>query len=166
MRWRMALVALLGLLAVSGCAAAADTQAAGYNQADVRFNQQMITHHRRTIQLAELAVDRGGSAYVRDLAKEIIPNEQADIREMSGWLTSWSEAVPAEEKAEEGAELRKGAGFDRGWLTMLKGHLEHGVHMAKEVQTAGRHAPTRRLADRIIQVQSGELTAIAERLAL
>ena len=83
------MIAFLGLLAAGACSASAETQA-GYNQADVRFNQQMITHHRQTIQLAELAAERGGGDYVRKLAKEIIPNEQADIQKMSGWLTSWS----------------------------------------------------------------------------
>lgn len=158
-------VALLGLLAaVSGCSASADTSA-GYNEADVRFSQQMIAHHRQTIHLAELASERGGSAYVRELSAKIIPGEQADIQKMSGWLKSWQQAVPAEEATEEGDQLRAGAGFDRGWLTMLSGHLEHGIHMAKEIQTKGEHAPTRQLADEIVHVQSDELAAITKRLA-
>ncbi|MEU8397568.1 DUF305 domain-containing protein [Nonomuraea sp. NPDC048892] len=161
----MALIAFLGLLAAGACSASAETQA-GYNQADVRFNQQMITHHRQTIQLAELAAERGGGDYVRKLAKEIIPNEQADIQKMSGWLTSWSESVPADEKTDEGAELKAGDGFDRGWLTLLKGHLEHGVHMAKEIQSTGEHAATRELADRIVTVQTEELSAIGKQLAI
>ncbi|MEV5494097.1 DUF305 domain-containing protein [Nonomuraea fuscirosea] len=161
----MALIALLALVAAGACSASADTQA-GYNQADVQFNQQMITHHRQTIQLAELASERGGGDYVRKLAKEIIPKEQADIQKMSGWLTSWSEAVPAEEKTDEGAELKAGDGFDRGWLTLLKGHLEHGVHMAKEIQGTGQHTGTKQLADQIVTNQTEELTAIGKQLAI
>ncbi|MFC5827003.1 DUF305 domain-containing protein [Nonomuraea insulae] len=107
-------VALLGLLAaVSGCSAAADTSA-GYNEADVRFSQQMIAHHRQTIHLAELATERGGSAYVRELSAKIIPGEQADIQKMSGWLKSWQQAVPAEEAAEEVISCGPGPGSTGG----------------------------------------------------
>ncbi|MDP4505455.1 DUF305 domain-containing protein [Nonomuraea turcica] len=163
MRVWTAVVTLLGLLAVAGCAAAADTSA-GYDQADVRFNQQMIIHHRQTIQLAELAADRSSSSYVRELSKKLIAAEQADIQKMSEWLKSWQQPVPAEEPSQEATELRAGPGFDRGWLTVLSRHLEHGIHMAKEVQTSGKHEPTRLLADRIVREQGEELATIADRL--
>lgn len=160
----MVLVALVGLLSVAGCAAAAEP-AEAYEQADVRFSQQMITHHRETIQLAELGAERG-NAYVKELSGKIIPAEQADIKTMSGWLTSWKEQIPAEaEAAKRGSELPAGSGFERGWLTLLSGHLEHGIHMAKEVQSTGKHQPTRSLADRIVREQGEQLAEIGKRLA-
>ncbi|MEW9550233.1 DUF305 domain-containing protein [Nonomuraea sp. NPDC050783] len=164
MRLRTAAAALLiaSLTMLTGCAAAGADP--GYSEADVRFSQQMIAHHRETIHLAELAAERGSGAYVRELSARIIPGEKADITTMSGWLTSWKQPVPAEEPSTAATELKAGPGFDQGWLTMMSAHLEHGVHMAKEVQAAGRHQPTRELAGRIITTQTGEIAEIAGHL--
>ncbi|MEV0629103.1 DUF305 domain-containing protein [Nonomuraea wenchangensis] len=166
MRFRMTTAALLTTLLTiplaAGCAAAGADP--GYSQADVRFNQQMITHHRETIHLAGLAVERGSGAYVRDLGAKLIPKEQADIKAMSDWLTSWDQPVPKEETSAAGAELKAGPGFDRGWLTLVSKHLEHGIHMAEEVRTGGVHGPTRELADRIVKSQTEEIAEIAGHL--
>ncbi|MFB4262132.1 DUF305 domain-containing protein [Nonomuraea sp. GTA35] len=164
MRWKTAIVAMLGLLLAAGCAAAAETEKA-YAQADVTFNQEMITHHQQTIQLAEAAAGRAGSAYVRDLAGKLIPAERADIAMMESWLRSWNETVPVKPVAAMGADLPEGDGFDRAWLKALSEHLHHGVMMAETVRTSGRHGPTLELAGKIIQVQNAELKEIGERLA-
>ncbi|TDD23229.1 DUF305 domain-containing protein [Nonomuraea diastatica] len=164
MRLRMAILVILCLLAASGCGASASAQD-GYGPADVRFNQQMIIHHRQTIQLAELAAERTATAWVKELSGKLIAGDKADIEAMSGWLKSWNEQVPSEQPAKEGEELRAGPGFDRGWLTMVSEHLRHGIHMAEEVRTSGRHQPTLQLAGRIIRNQNAELSGIAERLA-
>ncbi|WP_344475092.1 DUF305 domain-containing protein [Nonomuraea monospora] len=163
MRWKTAIMALLGLLLAAGCAAAAETEKA-YAQADVTFNQEMITHHQQTIQLAEAASGRAGSAYVRELAGKLIPEERADIAMMESWLRSWNETVPVRQAAGSAADLPEGDGFDRAWLTALSEHLHHGVMMAETVRESGRHGPTLELAEKIIKVQNGELKEIGERL--
>ncbi|MGR6917415.1 DUF305 domain-containing protein [[Actinomadura] parvosata] len=164
MRTKTAIVVLLGLLLTAGCAAAAGTEKA-YAQADVTFNQEMITHHQQTIGLAEVADGRAGSSYVRDLAARLVPEERADIAMMESWLRSWSEPVPMEPDAGIGAGLTRGDGFDRAWLTALSEHLHHGVMMAESVRGAGRHGPTLEPAGKIIQVRNAELKEIGERLA-
>ncbi|GAA4950132.1 hypothetical protein GCM10023334_064280 [Nonomuraea thailandensis] len=157
-------MALLGLLLAAGCAAAAETEKA-YAQADVTFNQEMITHHQQTIQLAEAAAGRAGSSYVRDLAGKLIPEERADIAMMESWLRSWNETVPVKPVAAMGADLPEGDAFDGAWLRALSEHLHHGVMMAETVRKSGRHGPTLELAGKIIQVQNAELKEIGERLA-
>ncbi|MCK2216100.1 DUF305 domain-containing protein [Actinomadura sp. ATCC 31491] len=164
MRLRMAAVLLTILLVpVAGCAAAGAEP--GYSEADVRFNQQMITHHRETIHLAELAAKRGSGAYVRELGARLIPEEQADITAMSGWLKSWDQAVPPEEASTAATGLKAGPGFDQGWLTMVSEHLQHGIHMAEELRAGGKHAPTRELAERIVKAQTAEIAEIAGHLS-
>nr|SBO97922.1 putative lipoprotein [Nonomuraea gerenzanensis] len=156
-------MALLGLLLAAGCAAAAETEKT-YVQADVVFNQEMITHHQQTIQLAEAADGRAGSSYVRELAGKLIPEERADIAMMESWLRSWNEAVPVKAAAGTGKDLPEGDGFDRAWLTALSEHLHHGVMMAETVRKSGRHGPTLELAEKIIEVQNAELKEITGRL--
>ncbi|GAA3245083.1 DUF305 domain-containing protein [Nonomuraea helvata] len=158
-------MALLGLVLAAGCAAAADTSSdtsVDHVKVDVVFSQEMIAHHQQTIQLAEVAAERGRSSYVRELAKKLIPEEKADIEMMSSWLRSWREPLPPEPTTRMGSELKAGAEFDRQWLKELSGHLEHGVMMAEEVRKAGRHGPTLELADKVVQAQKAELADIAE----
>ncbi|WP_433437120.1 DUF305 domain-containing protein [Nonomuraea sp. CA-141351] len=153
-------MALLGLVLAAGCAAAADTSV-DHVQADVVFSQEMITHHQQTIQLAEVAAERGKSSYVRDLSKKLIAEEKADIEMMSSWLRSWKEPLPPEPTTQMGSELKAGPDFDRQWLKELTGHLEHGVQMAEAVSKAGKHGPTLELAGKVVQAQKAELADIA-----
>ncbi|WP_214322761.1 DUF305 domain-containing protein [Nonomuraea sediminis] len=138
---------------------------ADHDQADVRFSEDMIVHHRQTIQLAKLASGRGESAYVRGLSAKLVPAEEADIATMSAWLRSWQAPPPPVPVAQVGAELRAGPGFDRRWMAALSTQLEHGIQMAEAVKAAGRHGPTRELADRIITEHRATLADLAKRPA-
>lgn len=172
--------ALIGLLVLvlAGCsmAGAGTTPAAqngsDANQTDVRFAQQMIPHHRQSIQLAKLVVKRSSSEFVKTTAAEITTAETAEIELMSGWLKSWSIDVPADGKAvhsmpgmlsaAEVSVLEKASGqaFDRQWLSTMLKHLNSGVQMATTALATGQHPPTKTLAQEIITEQTARITAI------
>ncbi|GAA3039919.1 DUF305 domain-containing protein [Streptosporangium longisporum] len=148
--------------------------------ADVRFSQEMISHHRCTIRLAGLVKDRTDDPYVRDLAAALVRGESADIELMTGWLRSWKAEVPAEgDPDDHGAhdmpgmvsaaqfsslERRSGAGFDRMWLTVLGRHLDSGVRMSQVVIALGRHRPTARMAGRLVTEQRARIKEIGAKL--
>ncbi|MET7460861.1 DUF305 domain-containing protein [Nonomuraea sp. NPDC005501] len=194
----VAVLAVLGVQLVAGCAAASQAQPAppaamagaatqdGHAEADVSFSQEMITHHRLTIRLAELAPDRSDTAYVRDLAGKLVAAEQKDITQMTSWLRSWKAEVPDEShaghdmpgmesgtnmagmvSADDLAALKKlsGPAFDRAWLKALADHLDAGVKMAEVAQALGKHAPTVTLARRLVEEQREEVAAIRQHLA-
>ncbi|MFF3442054.1 DUF305 domain-containing protein [Streptosporangium sp. NPDC002721] len=146
--------------------------------ADVRFSQEMIPHHRQTIQLAGLVEGRSENSYVRDLAAKIKDQESHDIDLMSDWLQMWNVEVPAEnDKAVHdmpgmlsatqisSLERRSGAAFDRLWLSVLGKHLNSGVQMAQVVIALGRHRPTIQLAETMIAAQRAQIAEIGEKLA-
>ncbi|MFC7640366.1 DUF305 domain-containing protein [Streptosporangium lutulentum] len=146
--------------------------------ADVRFSQEMISHHRQTIQLAELAADRSTDTYVRELAEKIKQSESADIELMSGWLRSWKVEVPAgnDHAAHEmpgmlsatqisSLKRRSGSDFDTLWLGVLGKHLGSGVQMAEIVVALGQHGPTGDLARKMAAEQRARISEITERLA-
>jgi uncharacterized protein (DUF305 family) len=175
---KVALVRIAALAALAaGCSPAAGEPAAqpGYTEADVRFSQHMIPHHRQTISLAELAADRTTSAYVRDLGRRLAAGEQADIDRMASWLRAWGRAVPEDHgpahvmpgmlAPEQVAELERGsgAGFDRKWLSVMVDHLESGVQMAETVQSEGAHRPTAELAEDIVTTQRARIEEIVDR---
>ncbi|MEU4833651.1 DUF305 domain-containing protein [Streptosporangium sp. NPDC023615] len=192
-RRSLAATLLVSAILTAGCSSAAVTPApavqamgvaAGRGDADVRFSQEMITHHRLTIRLAALVEGRTGNPYVRDLAAALTRDERADIELMSGWLRSWGAEVPqdagyaahASHSAHDmpgmpsaaqisSLERRSGAAFDRLWLTVLGRHLGGGVQMSQVVIALGTHRPTARLADRLVTEQRARIAEITEKLA-
>jgi len=63
--------------------------AAGQNDADVAFAQQMIPHHQQAVEMAQLAETRAESPEVKDLAADIEAAQDPEIETMTGWLDSW-----------------------------------------------------------------------------
>ncbi len=178
---------LVSAILVAGCSSAAVTAGTAVRavglagdraDADVRFSQEMIPHHRQTIQLAGLVDGRSENPYVRGLAAKIKKDEAADIDLMSGWLRSWQVEVPAEgdHAAHDmpgmlsaaqisSLEGRSGAAFDKLWLSVLGKHLDSGVRMAQVVIALGRHRPTARLAGKMVTGQRALIAEIGKRLA-
>lgn len=151
---------------------------AAYAEADVRFSQEMIPHHRQTIQLGRLVEGRAEKLYVQDIGGRLIDVEQIDIDKMVSWLKAWKQQVPPDDaeiahsmpgmlsaqqiKVLEGLS---GAEFDQSWLTVLSRHLAAGTEMAEKVLGQGRHEPTARLAREMIKNQRATIAEIAELLA-
>ncbi|MEV5595449.1 DUF305 domain-containing protein [Streptomyces sp. NPDC052496] len=107
---RVALAGALaaGALALAGCgsgdggggspAAASRSGSparAAHNDADVRFVQRMIPHHRQAVEMAEPAAARASDQEVKDLAAKIAKDQAAEIATLRGWLKSWGEPEAA-----------------------------------------------------------------------
>ncbi|MFF3274386.1 DUF305 domain-containing protein [Streptomyces chrestomyceticus] len=82
----------------SGSAAASPTASASeaaHNDADVRFMQRMIPHHRQAVEMSEPAGSRASDQEVKSLAAAISKEQTAEIATMRGWLRSWGEPEAA-----------------------------------------------------------------------
>jgi uncharacterized protein (DUF305 family) len=76
---------------------AADVTAAGrprHVDADVRFMQDMIAHHRQAVEMTALVPQRAGSASIRTLARRIEVSQDDEILLMRHWLDARGAAVP------------------------------------------------------------------------
>ncbi|MEV7219812.1 DUF305 domain-containing protein [Streptomyces sp. NPDC093681] len=158
--------------ATAAPSASASASQGQHNAADVAFAKGMIPHHRQAVEMAGLAPDRAQSAEVKKLAADIEKAQDPEIRTLSGWLTSWSEEVPAEGAmdhsmhdmggmmtAEEMTELENASGkaFDTAFMEMMIKHHEGAVEMAKTEQADGAYGPATRMAGEIISSQSAEI---------
>ncbi|WP_127354604.1 DUF305 domain-containing protein [Actinacidiphila soli] len=152
--------------------ASASASAGAHNAQDVAFAQQMITHHRQAIEMADLAATRASSSEVKSLATTIKGAQDPEIKTMSGWLTSWGAAVPQDMKgmdmssgmpgAMSTADMTKldkasGTMFDTMFLQMMVQHHQGAVTMAKTEQSKGEYGPVKTLAASIITAQTAEI---------
>lgn len=154
--------------------ATASAEAGDHNDADVSFSTEMILHHRQAIEMADMADSRASSQEVKDLATKIKGAQDPEITTLSGWLTSWGEAVPEDMSGMghdvssampgmmSGGDMDKlekasGAEFDTMFLEMMVQHHEGAIEMAKTERANGRYGPATKLADDVVKAQTAEI---------
>jgi uncharacterized protein (DUF305 family) len=156
----------------ASASATATASAGAHNAADTGFAQQMISHHRQAIEMADLAATRASSSDVKALATKIKGEQDPEIATMSGWLTSWGEKVPQEMKGMDMSsdmpgmmssadmtqlQKAKGTGFDTMFLEMMVKHHQGAIVMAQTEKAKGTYGPAKKLADSVITAQSTEI---------
>jgi uncharacterized protein (DUF305 family) len=173
-----AAVLAAALLVLTACGAEDDSDtAAGHNDADVAFAQQMIPHHEQAIDMAKAAEKRAETQEVKDLAAAIEAAQDPEIETMTGWLESWGEDAPdgGMSDMDHGAmssddmtgmmadedmtalENATGVEFDQMFLTMMIEHHEGAIEMARTEQADGEFADAKALAEDIETAQTEEI---------
>ena len=121
-----------------------------YSPDDVRFMQDMATHHRQAVRMAELVADRTNRSELLDAAGRINLSQRDEIEFIENWLADRGEPAPAptdhaamhsgrqmagmatpEQMAELGAA--EGTDFDRLFLKLMIVHHEGAVTMVDEL---------------------------------
>ncbi|MCS7477235.1 DUF305 domain-containing protein [Umezawaea endophytica] len=174
MRARLLVVAVIGLMmSLSACSSLLGESAAagaGANDADIVFLRDMLPHHQQTLEISGLVGTRSKNAAVVEVANAITAEGSAEIDKMNGWLTEWKVGVTdSGHKAHEMVVAPKdvsvlggytGPQFDKQWSPLMVRHLQDGIKMAQDVESAGTHAGVKALAKEMITVQTGLVTKI------
>lgn len=160
----------------SSVAAADNSESASgpHNDADIGFATQMIPHHAQAVQMADMALTSASNAQVKTLATAIKAAQDPEIRQMSGWLTSWKQPVPA---TMSGMNMSHGTGmmsdaamtklgkttgpaFDRLWVQMMITHHQGAITMAQGELSGGKNSTATTLARSIVTSQSAQVTQL------
>jgi uncharacterized protein (DUF305 family) len=125
---------------------AADLSGLRHSAADLRFMQEMISHHAQALKMTGLAVERGEKETVRNLAKEIAGTLEADVTMMKEWLTARGQTVepppardghfiPGMATPEDMGKLEqaKGTELDRQFLGLIIQNQRGAITMAEEL---------------------------------
>jgi uncharacterized protein (DUF305 family) len=166
-----------GALMLAGCGESdsgdSASSAAG-NGTDRAFAADMVPHHASAIDMAEIALKRGKSAFVKDLARDIVATQTAEIStlrtEDEGLATAGikpgSLGVPAHMMGMDGdvATLETAAPFDAAFLELMIPHHEGAIEMAKAELKQGEDPQLKALAQDIITAQQREIDAMREQL--
>jgi uncharacterized protein (DUF305 family) len=158
----------------------ASVAAGEHNDADVKFAQDMIPHHRQAVEMSKMATERASAPEVKALATKIEGGQGPEIDTMSSWLKAWEEDIPEEMSgvghdghgggasmdmpgmmsAEDMASLKdaNGADFDKMFLNSMIEHHRGAIEMAKAQQAKGSYGPATDLAAKIASDQQAEIT--------
>ncbi|MEX1196831.1 MAG: DUF305 domain-containing protein [Pseudohongiellaceae bacterium] len=139
---------------------AADLASIRYSEADVRFMQDMIAHHRQAVDMAALVEGRTNRDSLHDLARRVALSQEDEIAFMEGWLSDRDRSVPddmAHHNVEEdermagmaspeemaALEEAEGAAFDSLFLELMIDHHEGALTMVEELldQPGSAHDP-------------------------
>jgi len=167
-----------GALFGAGCGndetSGAATSKAGGNGIDRAFVADMVAHHESAVEMAKIAQQRGESAFVKDLAGDIVRTQSKEIATMrredealaAGGVKRDSLGVPEHMMGMDGdvAALRTANPFDRAFLTMMIAHHEGAIVMARAELDKGADQQLEALAQDIRTAQQRELTAMREHL--
>jgi uncharacterized protein (DUF305 family) len=133
----------------------------------------MIPHHESAVEMAQIAQRRGSSAFVKQLAEDIVRTQNAEIATMraaderleDAGVTTASLGVGGHMMGEHDiASLRTAKPFDRAFMALMIPHHEAAIPMSRAELARGRDAELKRLAQQIITAQQREIAAMRKQL--
>lgn len=155
---------------------------------DIGFAQDMSTHHKQAVTMANYERDNTTDPALHLVALDIESEQQYQVGEMQGWLNSWNVstnstspmawmghdhmsmgggalmpgmATPAQLTR---LESLKGRRLNVFFLQLMIHHHQGGVPMARYAAAHASTAYVRRLADTIVTAQSAEIVQMERTL--
>jgi uncharacterized protein (DUF305 family) len=167
---RTVLALVAGVLLIAGCGDD-DNNA---NPVDRAFVREMIPHHASAVQMAQIAQRRGSSAFVKQLADDIVRTQTAEIftlriadRRLKGaGVSVGSLGVPEHmmDMDDDPASLNSAQRFDRAFLQMMIPHHAGAIAMANAERNKGGDPKLKTLAQKIITAQQREIAEMRKHL--
>lgn len=155
-----------------GSSASTTTQMTGHSSSmgtmsmqldEQSFLEQMVPHHQSAVAMAEIALKKAQHPEVRNLARDIVDSQDAEIATMEGWYRKWyGTALTPSSDGMQSADMSaldatSGDDFDRAFLAMMIPHHASAVVMADSVKLAGPRQEVGQLADEIVAAQAKEI---------
>ena len=146
-------------------------EAAGFNEADVTFLQDMVPHHEQAIEMAEMVEGRTERPQLVEMAGNVISSQTAEIEEIDALLEEAGEDdgndrggmdmggmdMGMSQKDMDALMKAEGEGFDKMFSEMMIEHHGAAIEMAKEVLDAGENPAVADMAQGIIDEQQKEI---------
>jgi uncharacterized protein (DUF305 family) len=164
------LAAALLAVIVAGCGSD-DNNSSGMsgtgNKTDAAFVADMVPHHQGAIDMAEVAEKRAEHPQIRQLAKDIISAQKAEIAVMDRIGTDLHHMGVAgghmgmsDKDMGMGGDmpmLESAKPFDRAFIDMMIPHHEGAIRMARRQLADGEQPALHNMAKDIIRAQTQEI---------
>ncbi len=140
---------------------------------DERFIDAMVPHHQGAIDMAEVALERAEHPELRQLAANVIVDQEAEIEELRSIKEQefGDPEVPLEMSSEEmemmgtmqdPRELEREEPFDQAFIDAMIPHHESAISMAEVANEESDNPRIQNLAQRIIEAQESEIEQMTE----
>ena len=144
----------------------------GEGSAEVVFARDMIAHHEQAVEMALILRDRTTDSTLRDYALDIILTQQGQVGQMQGWLSSYGVPLVGANVPMRGQGEMMGMAkradvnalrtvsvpqLEVRFLQLMITHHEGGVMMARDVLERTGRPEVRRLAQSVVDGQTGEI---------
>jgi len=116
---------------------------------DLRYLNQMATHHKGAILLAKQIEDKSDREEIKVLAKEIQENEPKLIEELYSWKKDWYKDSREAEDPMVSNIGSKDDKTDLRFLNALIAHHHEGIEMAQEIKTKSSRTEVLNNADAV-----------------
>lgn len=171
---RLLLPLLVAGLLLAGCGGDDEPEAGAANGTDRAFAADMVAHHESAVEMAEVALERGESPFVEQLAGDIIRTQKAEIETLRA-----ADRRLAAEGVERGdlgmgdamagmdmdpGMLETADPFDEAFLEMMIPHHEDAIRMARVELERGGDPELQDLARDIIDAQQREIEEMRKEL--
>jgi uncharacterized protein (DUF305 family) len=164
-------IAVVLLAAAMLVAVACGTRAQPAVPYDLQFIDAMVAHHQAAIDMS-LPVDTNAMrSELKDFARKVVDDQSREIALMKGWRQQWYPGkpqvptvmvMPGMKSSMEGMgsgqmKALRGAEYDLMYVDMMIPHHEGAVALAREALARATHPEVKELAQRIIDIQQGEI---------
>ena len=147
------LVALACVLLATGCGDdQADKPKVRANETDMAFVTEMIPHHERGVDAADLARTRSKHPQIKRSAQDLLQFQSTELASMrvvrdvlgKAGVEAGDLGVPRTQL--DLRDLRNATDFDRAYIDQMIPHHELAIRMARPEREQGIHADLRRTA--------------------
>ena len=133
--------------------------------AEQQFMEQMTSHHKDAIQMAQMAQEKAMNGQVKSLAAGIISAQNKEVFEISTWYKHWygKDMPPMSAMSgmmEDGMDMSKlssATDFDLEFVNQMIPHHQKAVEMAQSIASNAKHTEIKTLAKNIISTQTSEI---------
>ncbi|HOY03945.1 MAG TPA: DUF305 domain-containing protein [Saprospiraceae bacterium] len=143
------------------------------NDPDQDWAMMMRAHHQGAISMANLELQKGDDAALRDMATEMINKQQAEIATLTAYLNSHTphlskpeftqKMMEHMEHSEKDKDLQALTGdTDHDFAAMMFVHHESGIKMAELLLEYGEDNETRQLAEQVKEDQKQEVSELQD----
>jgi uncharacterized protein (DUF305 family) len=138
---------------------------------DQSFIEMMIPHHQDAIVMAEMALQKAQHPELKELAQNIIRDQEREIKEMKIWYQQWfgKPVPPLSSQGMMGMHqvhgmmamdldaLAAAQNFDQEFIRQMIPHHQMAVMMASNLKSNTNRPEMDKLMDDIIRSQSAEI---------
>lgn len=144
---------------------------------DLRFIDAMIMHHQGAVDMAKEAQQKSKRQEIKQLAANIIKDQNQEIAQMKRWRTAWypkageqamaydatmGHMMPMSSEQQQAMMMSQDLGeadaeFDLRFINGMIPHHQGAVVMAQDALQKSQRQEIKNLAQAIIQAQEGEI---------